>query len=217
MTDVPSSDADAPLDPRHADPRVLMQALLPAARRGYVKAWEFLADASTPLDRRRIARERATTIAADHALVAQALRERESTLSSDDLLNARHLADELERHVDALERIGTMSPIGLQSAKDLRPESLGCGRRYRDPAKAAEQPTRGAASAKPSPAGRGAGRGAGGRGDGGRSRQDRPFEDRGPKVSRDALGSSKHDSPLADDLDEATRAKLEALKAALED
>jgi hypothetical protein len=204
-------DDDAPLDPRHADPRVLMQTLLPAARRGYVKAWEFLADASTPLDRRRIARERAVAIAADHALVAQALRERESTLSGDDLLNARHLADELERHVDALERIGGMSPLGLQSAKDLRPESLGCGRRYRDPAKAPEPATRGGASAKPSAKGRG------GRGDGGRPRQDRPFEDRGPKVSRDALGSSKHDSPIADDLDEATRAKLEALRAALED
>jgi hypothetical protein len=35
-------------------------------------------------------------------------------------------------------------------------------------------------------------------------------------VSRDALGSSKHDSPLSDDLDEATRAKLEALRQGLE-
>jgi hypothetical protein len=176
-----------------------------------VRAWEFLADASTPLDRRRAARERAVAISADHAIVAQALRERESTLTGDDLLNARHLADELERHVDALERIGGMSPIGLQSAKDLRPESLGCGRRYRDPAKAPAPSQRDAARAKPAAQGRGGGR------DGGRTRQDRPFEDRGPKVSRDALGSSKHDSPLADDLDEATRAKLEALRAALDD
>jgi hypothetical protein len=35
-------------------------------------------------------------------------------------------------------------------------------------------------------------------------------------VPKDALGSSKHDSQVADDLDEDTRAKLEALRKALE-
>ncbi|MBC7460101.1 MAG: hypothetical protein H7287_01930, partial [Thermoleophilia bacterium] len=45
---------------------------------------------------------------------------------------------------------------------------------------------------------------------------DKPFADRGPKVSRDALGTSKHDSPISEDLDPETRAKLEAMRAALE-
>lgn len=145
MDDAPSTDAaaPAPLDVRTSDPREIMRALLPAARAEYLKAWEFLADAATTLERRRIARDRATSIAADHSLVAAALREREKTLSGDELLNARHLASELERHVDALTRISTISPIGLVGSKELRPEALGCGRRYRDPSKPAPTPAAG--------------------------------------------------------------------------
>ncbi|MCW2923050.1 MAG: hypothetical protein JWM98_454, partial [Thermoleophilia bacterium] len=125
-------DAPAQLDPTTANPRELMQALLPAARAEYIKAWEFLADPATPLDRRRIARTRATAIAADHKVVADFLREREAKLAGDDLLNARHLAGELERHVEALEKMATISVIGLNEAATLRPEALGCGKRYRD-------------------------------------------------------------------------------------
>jgi hypothetical protein len=131
----PSASGTAPLDPMNANPRDLMQALLPAARAEYIRAWEFLADASTPLERRRLARTRAHAIAADHAVVAAFLRERESSLNGDDLLNARHLADELDRHVDALNRMATISVIGLVESKTLRPEALGCGKRYRDPAR----------------------------------------------------------------------------------
>ncbi|MEO6867659.1 MAG: hypothetical protein ABI200_06525, partial [Gaiellales bacterium] len=106
MDDTPAKTApQAPLDPTSADPRELMQALLPAARAEYIKAWEFLADANTPLERRRLARTRATAIAADHAVVAAFLRECEAALKGNDLQNAQHLADELERHVEALNRI----------------------------------------------------------------------------------------------------------------
>lgn len=128
---------EQPLDPRTADPRVMMRELLPAARREYVRAWEWLADPATPHERRRLGRERAGAIAADHAIVAAALREREPHLHGDDLLNARHLADELERHAAALERVSRISPHGLRTTADLRPEALGCGTRYRDPARTA--------------------------------------------------------------------------------
>lgn len=204
----PAADA-APLDPTTADPRALMQALLPAARAEYIRAWEFLADAATPLDRRRLARTRATAIAADHAIVAAFLREREASLSGDDLLNARHLASELERHVEALTKMASISVIGLNDASALRPEALGCGKRYRDPAKAADggPASRGVSSQAPAKARDARERGRDG---------NKPFSDRGPKVSRDALGTSKHDSPLSDDLDPETRAKLEAMRAALE-
>lgn len=200
----------ASLDPTSASPRELMQELLPAARAEYIKAWEFLADPATPLERRRIARTRATAIAEDHAVVAEFLRARESSLSGDDLLNARHLASELERHAAALERIASISVVGLADTKDLRPEALGCGRRYRDPAKASPETagaTRGGRSHVSSKAAR----------DPREQRRDnRPFQDRGPKVDRSALGTSKHDSSLADDLDPETRAKLEAMRASLE-
>jgi hypothetical protein len=201
----PAESAE-PLDPRTANPRELMQLLLPAARREYVRAWEFLADPATPLERRRAARTKAEAIAEDHGLVAAALRAREASLRGDDLLNARHLADELERHVSALGRIATIAPIGVQGSKDLRPESLGCGKRYRDPARveAASGGTRGV-SDRPKSSPRDRDRGA--------RRDDRP---RDPKPPKDALGSSKHDSSLGDDMDEATRAKLEALRKALE-
>lgn len=198
--------ADA-LDPTTASPRDLMQALLPPARAEYVRAWEFLADPGTPLERRRVARTRATAIADDHAVVASFLRGREAALSGDDLLNARHLANELERHVEALAKLANLSVIGISEAKDLRPEALGCGRRYRDPAR--DKPDGGAAtraaSGMPAPKPR----------DQKRGREDRPFNDRGPKAPRDALGSSKHDSQLGNDLDEETRAKLEAMRRAL--
>lgn len=200
--------ADA-LDPTTADPRELMQALLPAARAEYIKAWEFLADVNTPLERRRTARKRAEAIAADHAVVAEFLRSREPNLAGDALHNARHLATELERHVEALNRMATISVIGLVESDTLRPEALGCGKRYRDPAKNATSATGtrgGAASSAP--------KARDPRGD---KRQDnRPFADKGPKVDKSALGTSKHDSSVADDLDPETRAKLEAMRAALE-
>lgn len=203
--------ARASLDPRTADPRELMRVLLPPARREYVKAWEWLADANTPLDKRRAGRARADAIAADHALVAGALRERERSLTGDDLLNARHLAGELERHVEAFGRIATISPLGLQGSKELRPEALGCGRQYRDPAKAGSDAqaaaTRGGSSTPKAAARDPRGRGG---------RDDRDAKPRDPKPPRDMLGSSKHDSALGDDMDEATRAKLEALRKALE-
>ncbi|MCW2920731.1 MAG: hypothetical protein JWL76_605 [Thermoleophilia bacterium] len=211
MDDAPATPASDPvdLDPTTAAPRDLMRALLPPARAEYIKAWEFLADASTTLERRRIARERAKTIADDHSVVAAFLREREKSLAGDDLLNARHLADELERHVDALGKLATVSPIGLLESKTLRPEALGCGKRYRVPSASADAGggTRGVSDKpKSSP------RDAHGRG----GRDDRPQTPRGPKVDKGALGSSKHDSQVADDLDPETRAKLEAMKAALE-
>lgn len=213
MDDAPATNAPADsvdLDPTTAAPRDLMRVLLPPARAEYIKAWEFLADPATSLDRRRLARERAKAIADDHAVVAAFLRDREKGLSGDDLLNARHLADELERHVAALGKLAEVSPIGLSTSKDLRPEALGCGRRYRDPAKASADTataTRGVSNQpKSSP------RDSRGRG----GRDDRPSAPRGPKVDKGALGSSKHDSQVADDLDPETRAKLEAMKAALE-
>lgn len=208
----PAGDA-APLDPATSDPREVMRVLLPAARREYIKAWELLADPTTPLARRRAARERAARIADDHSVVASALRAREGSLRGDDLQNARHLASELERHVEALGRIVEVSPVGLHTAATLRPEALGCGRRYRDPSKELEATgpaTRGTSSSP-----RSGGRPRDGKGQDAR-RSSRPFEDRGPKPPKDMLGSSKHDSSVADDLDEATRAKLEELRRSLE-
>ncbi|MCB0878516.1 MAG: hypothetical protein KDC46_05995 [Thermoleophilia bacterium] len=206
------------LDPLTSDPRELMQALLPVARRDYVKAWELLADASTPLDRRRLARDRAKAIAEAHSLIAGALRGREASLSGNDLHNARHLADELERHAAALGRLAEVSPVGLQTSKDLRPEALGCGKRYRDPAKAPKDaPSKDGRGKRGGGAGAGDKRGGAGRSGGDARRGKRPFEDRGPKVDRSKLGTNKHDSQLGDDLDEATRAKLEALRSQLED
>jgi hypothetical protein len=206
MTD--STSTDQPQDPLSGDPRKLMQELLPTARRNYVRAWELLADATTPIERRRAARDRAAAVADDHALIAEALRKREASLSGEDLHNARHLASELERHADALGRLVTVSPVGLQTADSLRPEALGCGRRYRDPAKAPKQ--------QAAPTGKRGGRERPGGAPDAKRKPSRPFEDRGPKVPRDALGTSKHPSVLADDLDEATRAKLEALRKGLE-
>jgi hypothetical protein len=212
MDDAPATNAPADptaLDPTTAAPRDLMRALLPPARAEYIKAWEFLADPATSLERRRLARERAKRIADDHAVVAAFLRDREKSLAGDDLLNARHLADELERHVDALGKLAEISPIGLSTSTNLRPEALGCGKRYRDPAKATPDTataTRGVSNQpKSNP-----------RDSRGRGRDDRPQAPRGPKVDKGALGSSKHDSQVADDLDPETRAKLEAMKAALE-
>jgi hypothetical protein len=192
----PNAPTAADLDPATADPRELMRALLPPARSKYLKAWELLADTNTPLERRRLAREHAKAIAADHAVVADFLRTREQTLKGDDLHNVRHLVAELERHAAALERIATVALVNLVEAKDLRPEALGCGKRYRDPATAS-------ASAAPSK-------------DRDRGRGSDPLKDRGPKVDRSALGTSKHDSSVGGDLDEATRLKLEAMRAALE-
>ncbi|MEO6867695.1 MAG: hypothetical protein ABI200_06710, partial [Gaiellales bacterium] len=110
---------------------------------------------------------------------------------------------------EALNRIATVSVIALAESTTLRPEALGCGKRYRDPARAADA---GAAS-------RGGGNKPASKPRDARERGrdgDRPFTDRGPKVSKDALGSSKHDSAIADDLDPDTRAKLEAMRKALE-
>lgn len=197
------------LDPRTADPRELMQALLPAARAKYIKAWEFLADVNTPLVPRREARTRAAAIADDHAVVAAFLRERAKSLQGNDLQNAKHLADELERHAEALHRLATISLIGLAESKELRPESLGCGKRYRDATKAVAEGGTNSRTSTGKPAAKAANPRE-------RSRDDKPFSDRGPKVPRDALGTSKHDSPISDDLDPDTRAKLEAMRAALE-
>jgi hypothetical protein len=206
-----AADDSTQLDPVNGDPRALMQALLPVARRNYVKAWELLADATTPLERRRVARDRAKAVAQDHAVIAAALRAREASLSGDDLLNARHLASELERHAEALDRMAEVSPVGLQGSQSLRPEALGCGRRYRDPAKAPA----GEQSGAKQPGKRGGGSPRGGDRGSDQRRSARPYEDRGPKVPRDQLGTSKHDSALGDDLDADTRAKLEALRAQL--
>ncbi|MCW2927645.1 MAG: hypothetical protein JWM86_1613 [Thermoleophilia bacterium] len=219
----PAADATdgsgTPPDPMTADPRALMQLLLPAARRDYVRAWEWLADPATPLERRRLGRAKAQAIADAHGIVASALRARESSLSGDDLLNARHTADELERHAAALVRLTTISPIGLTTSDDLRPEKLGCGKRYRDPSKSEESAsgTRGGAD-KPSGKrdGRGGGRGGANDPNAARNRDSTRPAPSDPKAPRDALGSSKHDSTLADDMDEATRAKLEELRRALE-
>jgi len=194
----------APLDPTTADPRDLMKALLPPARAEYIRAWEFLVDPDTPLLPRRQARERAKSIAADHAVVAAFLRTRAETLKGNDLHNARHLADELQRHTDALERMADVALVTLTEDKDLRPEALGCGKRYRDPTKPGAAPSK---HAKPAEKPRDPRE---------RQRDDKPFSDRGPKVPKDALGTSKHDSQVAGDLDDETRAKLEAMRAALE-
>lgn len=212
MEDAPAKRTGdtAPLDPTNADPRELMQAVLPAARAEYIRAWEFLADAATPLDRRRAARTRTTAIAADHAVLVAFLRERESSLTGDDLLNARHLADELDRHVEALNKLAAISVLGLVDATTLRPEALGCGKRYRDPARAGSDAGPASRSARSQPLPKAREPRERGR-DG-----DKPFSDRGPKVPRDALGSSTHDSPLGEDLDDETRAKLEALRTGLE-
>lgn len=196
-----------------------MKLLLPAARRDYVRAWEWLADPAIPLERRRLGRAKAQAIADAHAVVATALREREASLAGDDLLNIRHVADELERHASALLRLTTISPIGLTTSDDLRPERLGCGKRYRDPSKTDES-TGGTRGGTAKPAGKRDGRG-GGRGgatdpNAARNRDTTRPAPGDPKAPRDALGSSKHDSTLADDMDEATRAKLEALRKALE-
>ncbi|MCW2956457.1 MAG: hypothetical protein JWO69_1326 [Thermoleophilia bacterium] len=206
----PNAPTAADLDPATADPRELMRALLPPARSKYLKAWELLADTNTPLERRRLAREHAKAIAADHAVVADFLRTREQTLKGDDLHNVRHLVAELERHAAALERIATVALVNLVEAKDLRPEALGCGKRYRDPA---------TASASAAPSSRGSRDGAPAARDSkdrDRGRGSDPLKDRGPKVDRSALGTSKHDSSVGGDLDEATRLKLEAMRAALE-
>ncbi|MCW2949201.1 MAG: hypothetical protein JWN41_214 [Thermoleophilia bacterium] len=204
-----SAPTPAPLDPTTAAPRDLMKALLPAARAEYIKAWEFLADPATPLERRRLARTRATAIAADHSVVAAFLRERERSLSGDELLNARHLADELDRHVEALNKIAAISVIGLADSKTLRPEALGCGRRYRDPSRTNTESGSASRAVQNQPA-------AKGRETRDRPRDSGPFSDRGPKAPRDALGTSKHDSPISDDLDAETRAKLEAMRQQLE-
>lgn len=206
------NDVAEPLDPRTSDPRAIMQSLLPAARAEYIRAWEFLADPQTPLERRRVARTRAASIAADHEIVASTLRAREPQLRGDDLHNLRHLAGELERHAAALNRMATISVVGLTEAKDLRPEALGCGRRYRDPAKRSVEA---AASTGNPRSKRGAGTAARDAQQRAR-REDRPFADRGPKIDRGQLGTSKHDSQLGDDLDPETRAKLEAMRSALE-
>lgn len=130
------------MDATTTDPRELMQELLPAARRRYIRAWEWLADGSLPLDKRRAGRDQARSIADDHLVIAAALSERQRQLAGDDLLNARHLATELERHAAALQRLADLSPHGVATTGDLRPESLGCGRRYRDPSKAGTSATR---------------------------------------------------------------------------
>lgn len=197
------------LDPVHGDPRELMRLLLPAARAAYLKAWELLADPAAPLERRRLARSRAASVADDHAVVAQVLRGRESSLKGNDLHNARHLADELERHAEALGKLATMPAMGALDAAALRPEALGCGKRYRMPDRTSAEggAASRAVSSKPTSKAR----------DPRDQRQNNdPFRDRGPKVDRGALGTSKHDSPLGDDLDEVTRAKLEAMRRELE-
>jgi len=186
-----------------------MRELLPAARRQYVKAWELLADASTALDRRRLARVRVKSIAADHSATIDFLREHEATFTGDERSNARHLASELERHVEALEKLATISARGLIESVTLRPDTLGCGKRFRVPAQppdhasGASRLARSNAAAKP-------------RDPREQRREDRPFSDRGPKAPRDALGTSKHPSTLGDTLDEETRAQLAALRQDLE-
>jgi hypothetical protein len=199
-----------PLDPVTGNPRALMQVLLPAARTAYIRAWELLADAETPLDRRRVARTRATELASDHEAIAGVLRGREASLSGDDLLNARHLADELDRHAAALGKLGAMPVLGILDAKDLRPESLGCGKRYREPARPSNDGAAASRGVSNKPKARP--RDAGDRARGG----DKPFSDRGPKAPKGMLGTSKHDSQVVDDLDDETRAKLEALRKDLE-
>lgn len=207
---VPSELSAAPLDPVHGDPRALMQALIPAARSAYMRAWEMLADPGTPLERRRAARARAAAVAGDHAVVAEVLRGREASLGGNDLHNVRHLASELERHVEALGRMASLPMLGLQESKELRPEALGCGKGYRMPATSAGSGETGSRVTRDQPRAKHRDDRAPRRGN------DQPFSDRGPKAPRDALGTSKHDSPLGDDLDEATRAKLEALRQQLE-
>lgn len=202
----------APLDPLTARPHELMRMLLPAARKHYVKAWELLADASVAPERRRLARDRVRAIADDHTAVVEFLRERESQFTGEDLRNARHLAEELERHVEALDKLATISPLGLKESDSLRPDALGCGKRYRVPAPpetAAGSGSRlarsGASAPTPKP-----------RDPRDQRRQDRPFSDRGPKVPRDALGTSKHPSTVGDSLDETTRARLEEMRRQLD-
>lgn len=207
------------LDPLTSKPRTLMQMLLPLARSEYIKAWTLLSDPSTPLERRRLARKRASTIAQDHAVIATALRTRESKLSGDDLLNTRHLASELERHAGAMERIATISPLGLQNSKELRPESLGCGKRYRDPATSKKDKTTPPLEGNHPRSGKGGTKGAARSGKPrhhGSAEREKDDRYRAPKAPRSALGTSKHDSSLGDDLDEQTRAKLEALRNQLD-
>lgn len=196
---------DVPFDPLSADPRELMQAILPRARNEYIKAWELLADPATQRERRRLARERVQVMVEDRAAAVELLRAREATWSGEDLRNARHLAGELERHIEALGKLGAISARGLLESQELRPDALGCGRRFRTP-DARIDPTLGSRGVPNTPA-------AKQRDPREQRKADRPFADRGPKAPRDQLGSSKHDSQLGDSLDEATRARLEQLRA----
>jgi hypothetical protein len=122
-------------DPTVSDDRELMATLLPEARRSYVRVWQQLADARVPVATRRQCRAAATALAADHALVATTIRERQRSSSGEAALNLKHLADELERHSKALTRVASASPHTLITNQELRPESLGCSKRYRDPSR----------------------------------------------------------------------------------
>lgn len=204
----PTDAAAAPLDPSHADVRELMQTLLPAARTRYIKVWELLADSATIRDRREAGRATAAQSVEEIAAVTQRLREREASLSGNDLENARYLGGQLDRLSAGFEKLSAISAMGLAKSEALRPDTLGCGKRFRQPASPDTHAASRGVSSQPPAAKRGSQdrkRGA-----------DQPFSDRGPKVSRDKLGSSAHHSPLADDLDAETRARLEALRGELE-
>lgn len=119
--------------------RQLIDAVLPPARREYISAWEFLADPTITLDRRRAARQRATNGADQHDLAASVLADRVKRETGDAREEITYVAGELVRLATGLRRIATLSPHAVAGATDARPDAVGCGRKYRDPSRSHAQ------------------------------------------------------------------------------
>ncbi len=139
------------LDPTSADPRELMRSLLPAARAAYIQAWEALANAATPRQRRLDLRATVGEDAARREQVVGVLTERAATVSGEDKANLEHLAAELARLVEASKRLVSLSTHGVATATDLRPDAVGCGRKFYDPTRPGRGPQPGVSRVSTTP------------------------------------------------------------------
>ncbi len=119
--------------------RNLLKDELPRIRREYVRIWEALASSSLTIQKRREWRDRAGVLAASNVKMVEMIQtvvdaaKESKTLSSDDHANAKLLVEQLTRFQPALEKMVTLSAIGVSGASDLSPEAVGCGKRYRKP------------------------------------------------------------------------------------
>lgn len=109
------------------DIRELLKTYLPKARAAYIKTWQQLGDANTPLTKRRELRAQAVATADKHAAFCLQLEEAAPKQQGDDQRNIVVLCEQLRRLETGIRGLTKLSPHALATAESVSPKAVGCG------------------------------------------------------------------------------------------